>query len=124
GRAEREAEIAVSILEQCGAGPELAMAYGTLARLRGPISNDNEAILIGEKAIALARRFGTSETYIDALMTVGEARLAHGDVESGQRRVNISLRLARDAGLEDLTARAFVSLGHGFAECGRVLTAT
>lgn len=124
GRAEREAEIAVSILEQCRAGPELAMAYGTLARLRGPTSNDDEAILIGEKAIALARRFGTSETYIDALMTVGEAQLAHGDVESGQHRVNISLRLARDAGLEDLTARAFVSLGHGFAECGRVLTAT
>jgi DNA-binding CsgD family transcriptional regulator len=122
--AEQEAEAAVAILEHLPAGPELAMAYGTLARLRGPTGYDDEAILLGEQAIALAEKFGTTETYIDALMTVGEARLAHGTVEVGQRQVELSMRLSTDAGLDELTARAYISLGHGFAECGQLRVAT
>ncbi len=100
------------------------MAYGTLARPRGPTSNDDEAILLGEPAIALAEKFGTTETYVDALMTVGEAKLAHGAVESGQQQVELSMHLSRDAGLEELTARAYISLGHGFAECDQLHIAT
>jgi DNA-binding CsgD family transcriptional regulator len=122
--AECEAETAVALLEQLPAGPELAMAYGTLARLRGPTSNDDEAILLGEKAIALAETFGTTETYIDALMTVGEARLSHGAVECGQRQVELSMRLSTDAGLDELTARAYISLSHGLAECYQLHIAT
>lgn len=124
GQAEREAEAAVVLLERCEAGPELAVAYGTLARLRGPTSNVEEAILLGEKAIALAETFGTTETYIDALMTVGEAHMARGAVEFGQQRVDLSMRLSRDAGLEELTARAYICLGHGFAECDQLHAAT
>ena len=122
--AEQEAEAAVALLEHLSAGPELAMAYGTLARLRGPTSNDDEAILLGEKAIALTEKTGTTETYIDALMTVGEARLAHGAVELGQQQVELSMRLSTDAGLDELTARAYISLGHGFAECDQLRLAT
>ena len=124
GEAEHEAEAAVALLEHLPAGPELAMAYGTLARLRGPTSNDDEAIRLGEKAIALAEKTGTTETYIDALMTVGEARLAHGAVELGQQQVELSMRLSTDVGLDALTARAYISLGHGFAECDRLRIAT
>ena len=122
--AEREAEAAVALLEHFHVGPELAMAYGALARLRGPTSIDDEAILLGEQAIALAEKFGATETYIDALMTVGEAKLARGAVESGQQQVELSMRLSRDAGLDELTARAYISLGHGFAECDQLHIAT
>jgi DNA-binding CsgD family transcriptional regulator len=34
------------------------------------------------------------------------------------------MRLSSDAGLEELTARAYISLGHGFAECGQLHIAT
>jgi DNA-binding CsgD family transcriptional regulator len=123
-QAEREAEAAVALLESIPAGPELAIAYGTLARLRGPTSNVDEAIQLGGKALALAEQFGATETYIDALMTVGEAHLARRAVESGRQQVELSMRLAHDAGLEELTARAYISLGHGFAECDQLLVAS
>jgi predicted ATPase len=73
--AEREAEAAVELLERVPPGPQLAMAYGTLARLRGTTLADDDAMLLGQKAIALAERAGTVETLIDALLTVGEAKL-------------------------------------------------
>jgi ATP/maltotriose-dependent transcriptional regulator MalT len=122
--AEREAEAAVALLEQSHAGPELAMAYGTLARLRGPTSNYYEAIRLGQQAMALAEKYGSTETYIDALMSVGEAKLARGAVESGQQQVELGMHLAREAGLEELTARAYICLGHGFAESGQPSIAT
>ncbi len=122
--AEREAETAVALTRQLPAGPELAMAFGTLARLRATTRNADAAIFMGEKATALAERAGSTETLIDALMTVGEARLARGEIEAGQQLVELSMRLSTDAGLDGLTARAYISLGHGFAECGQSLTAT
>ncbi|MBA3450407.1 MAG: hypothetical protein H0T18_04260 [Chloroflexia bacterium] len=106
---EREAEAAVTLMEQFPAGPELAMAYGTLARLRGATRDAAAAIFMGERAIALAERAGSTETLIDALITVGEARLALGEIDGGQQQVEASMRLAIDAGLDGLTARAHQS---------------
>jgi DNA-binding CsgD family transcriptional regulator len=57
-------------------------------------------------------------------MTVGEARLAHGAVELGQQQVELSMRLATDVGLDELTARAYISLGHGLAKSDRVQVAS
>lgn len=118
--AEREAEAAVALMEQIAPGPELAMAYGTLARLRGTTLTDNNALLLGEKAIALAEQFGAKETHIDALLTVGEARLARGMTAQGQQQIALALRLAQEEALDGATARAFISLGYGFAECGQL----
>lgn len=121
--AEREAEAAVALMEVEKAGPELAMAYATLARLRGTTLTDNNALLLGERAIALSERVGTAETYIDALVTVGEARLARGFTEVGEQQVALALRLAKDAGLPGVAARAYISLGYGFAESGQLAVA-
>ena len=74
--ANQEAATAVAILEALPPGRELALAYGTLARLRGTTLNDAEAIDLGEPAIALAESIGAIETLADALITVGVARLA------------------------------------------------
>jgi DNA-binding CsgD family transcriptional regulator/tetratricopeptide (TPR) repeat protein len=121
--AEREAESAVALLEQLPAGPELAMAYGTLARLSGTNLYGEAAICFGEKAIALAERIGATETLIDALLTVGEAKLSRGSIPSGQEQIETAMRYSADAGLDDVTARAYLSLGYGFAELGRFATA-
>jgi DNA-binding CsgD family transcriptional regulator/tetratricopeptide (TPR) repeat protein len=122
--AEGEAEAAIELLERLEPGPELAMAYATLARLRGPMLADDEAILLGEQAIALAECMGTLETRIDALMSVGEAKLARGMIECGQQQIELSMRLSADAGLDELTARALICLGYGFATSGRFDLAT
>jgi DNA-binding CsgD family transcriptional regulator/tetratricopeptide (TPR) repeat protein len=122
--AEREAETAVALLEKLSPGPELAMAYGTLARLRGTNLYGEDAICFGEKAIALAERSGDTETLIDALLTVGEAQLSRGLTEAGQSQIETAMGLSTDAGLDEVTARAYISLGYGFAESGRFASAS
>ncbi len=122
--AEHEAEAAVALMEQHSPGAELAMALGTQARLSGISLETDDAIVLGEKAIALAEQFGATETLIDALMTVGEARLARGALEVGQEQLETSMRLSNDAGLEALTSRAYNCFGHGFAEHNQFETAT
>jgi DNA-binding CsgD family transcriptional regulator len=112
------------LMEQLPPGPELALGYGTLARLRGTTLADDEAIRLGERAVALAERVGAQETLIDAMITVGEAQLARGLFDWGSRRIEQAMRLARDDGFHGLTARGYISLGHGFAECDRLETAT
>jgi DNA-binding CsgD family transcriptional regulator len=121
--AELEAEATVALMEQLQAGPELALAYGTLARLRGTTLADGEAIQLGEMAVALAERTGATETLVDALLTVGEANLARGAIGEGRQRIELGMRLATEAGLDELTARAFICLGHGFSECAHFATA-
>ena len=122
--AEREAEAAVALMEQVADGPELAMAQATLARLLGPTLRDDEVFRLGEQAIALAQRFGDTESLIDARITVGEAMLARSKIESGLHQLDLGMRLASAAGLDGVAARAYISLGHGFAECGRSDIAT
>jgi ATP/maltotriose-dependent transcriptional regulator MalT len=58
------------------------------------------------------------------MITVGEALLARGNVAAGQRRIELSLRQAEDGGLDEVASRGYISLGYGFAECGRFVTAT
>ena len=59
-------------------GPELAMAYAVLGRLRGPTAGTAEGTAWGERAIALAEQFHAVETLADALIDVGATRLAEG----------------------------------------------
>jgi DNA-binding CsgD family transcriptional regulator len=113
--AEREAAVAVAALEALPPGSELAMAYATLARLRGTTLDDEQAIAWGERAIALAESLGATETLVDALITVGAAKLAAGD-EVGREQLERSITLATAAGLDDLTARAHANLGFGYSD--------
>lgn len=117
--AEREAETAVALMERIEPGPELALAYATLARLRGTVRRDAAAILLGEKAIATAERVGAVPTRIDALTTIGEVMLARGDVAAGRDRLALSMQLSTAAEIDGLTARTHISLGYGYSEGGR-----
>jgi DNA-binding CsgD family transcriptional regulator len=114
--ANQEAAAAVAILEALPPGRELALAYGTLARLRGTTLNDAEAIGLGERAIALAESVGANETLADALITVGVARLARGNFALGRAQLERSIALSTDAGLDELAARAYANLGFGYDE--------
>ena len=114
--AHREAAAAVALLETLAPGPELAMAYGTVARLRGTILDDAEAIAWGERAIALAEPCEAVETLVDALITVGVARLARGNFTLGLAQLERAIELAVSSGLDDLAARAYANLGFGYDE--------
>jgi DNA-binding CsgD family transcriptional regulator len=112
--ADREATAAVAILEGLPPGRELAMAYATLARLRGTTLDDDEAMALGARAIALAESLGITETLADALVTVGTATPSTD--ERGRAHLERGLQLAISAGLDDLAARAYANLGFSYEE--------
>jgi DNA-binding CsgD family transcriptional regulator len=108
--AETEGVLAVQLLEQLPPGPELAMAYSNLAQL-GMLAGDGpRAASWGERAIDLAGRLGETETLAHALNNVGTAELLR-DEAAGQAKLERSLQLALDHGLEEHAARAYTNLG-------------
>jgi hypothetical protein len=92
--AERYAADAVAVLEPLGPGPELAMAYSTLAQLHMLAFERAGAETWGGKAIALAERLGNTEILVHALTNVGTAQLGSLSVEPGRTTLERALRLA------------------------------
>ena len=107
--AEDEARLAIDLLEALSPGPELAMAYSNMAQLRMLASDRHGATHWGERAIALAERLDETEILVHALNNVGSAEMVRG-LEEGTAKLERSLRLALDAGLEEHVARAFTNL--------------
>jgi DNA-binding CsgD family transcriptional regulator len=106
---EAAAADALAVLETLPPGPELAMAYSTLAQMR-MLDHDLEGTLRwGNRAIALAEQLGETETLVHALTNVGSARYYTGD-DRGDEELKRSLRLALDRGLLDDAVQAFNNL--------------
>src|SRR6266852_5408123 len=91
--AEQYAMEAVRLLETLPPAAELAMAYSNRARLSMTANDYTEAMLWGERAIALAESLGDAETLVHALNTVGTAQL-YTQEEQGRAKLERSLRLA------------------------------
>lgn len=113
--AERQATAAIETLAALPPGPELALAYGALARIRATVLDHAAAITWGERAIALAERLGAHQILIGALITVGVTRHSDGE-EQGRQQLERARHLASTAGIETLVARAIHNLGIGFGE--------
>ena len=107
--AEDEARFAIDLLEDLSPGPELAMAYSNMAQLRMLASDRHGATHWGERAIALAERLDETEILVHALNNVGSAEMVRG-LDEGTAKLERSLVLALDAGLEEHVARAFTNL--------------
>jgi DNA-binding CsgD family transcriptional regulator/Tfp pilus assembly protein PilF len=126
---ERYAAAAVTTLEQLGPGPGLAMAYSNLSQLRMLADDHTEALQWGEKAIALARRFGDRDAEMHALNNVGTVLAWIGEVAEGRVRLAQSLDMALADDAHEHAARAYTNLGahylhnRSFAEADRYLQA-
>jgi DNA-binding CsgD family transcriptional regulator len=107
--AEREARLAVELLEPLTPGPELAMAYSNVAQLRMLARDEPGATEWGRRAIELAERLGDTAILTHALNNVGTARSRQG-LPDGQAMLDRSLELALAAGLEEHVARAYTNL--------------
>ena len=108
--AEREAHRAVEVLEQLAEGPELAMACSNVSQLRMLASDVAGARHWGTRAIEIAERTGTPETVLHALANIGTAELQAG-LDEGTEKLERSLRLAQEAGMEEHVARAHSNIG-------------
>lgn len=108
--AEEAARTALDLLRELPPGRELAMAYSNMAQLRMLADETQAAIDFGERAIALAEDLGETETLVHALNNVGTAE---ANVGGDTGRLERSLELALEAGLEEHVARAYTNLGAG-----------
>ncbi len=113
--AEAEAGRAVALLEALPPGRELAMAYSNVAQLRMLAGDVDGAEQWGARAIALAERCEAPEVLAHALNNVGTAELVAGRPE-GAGKLERSLAIALEHGMEEHVARAYTNLGSTLTE--------
>jgi DNA-binding CsgD family transcriptional regulator/tetratricopeptide (TPR) repeat protein len=107
--ARREALRAIELLEPLPPGPELAMAYSNMSQLSMLEDDRAETVAWGGRAIELAERLDSGEILVHALTNVGTAELRSGEAE-GRAKLERSLALALEAGLQEHAARAYTNL--------------
>jgi DNA-binding CsgD family transcriptional regulator len=106
---ERTGREAVALLEGCPPGRELAAAYGNLAMLALNVNDHEAAASAGARGLELAEQVGYTEVVVHTLNTIGTNELIQGDA-SGREKLERSLRLAQEAGLEEHIGRAYIHL--------------
>ena len=105
----------VALLEPLGPSVQLAKAYRGQAHLRMLNRDCAEAVVLGERSIALAEQISDTVTIIDANITVGAALLVAGD-NDGEHYLLRSLEMARAIGLETSVSGSYRQLGSAFGE--------
>ncbi len=108
-QADTHAIDAVRVLEALPPGDELAMAYSNKAQLHALAEEAPLAVQWGERALGLAEGLGNVEVVAHALNNVGTALWFHGEAE-GARKLERSLALSLEHGLEEHAARAYCNL--------------
>jgi DNA-binding CsgD family transcriptional regulator/tetratricopeptide (TPR) repeat protein len=108
--ARQEARRAVELLEREALSRELAMAYSNAAQLSMLAGDVDGAADSGGRAIALAERLGATEILVHALNNVGCAEMSV-NIPDGEAKLERSLALALQDGLEEHVARAYTNLG-------------
>jgi DNA-binding CsgD family transcriptional regulator len=98
---------AVEVLEAVPPGPQLAMAYSNLSQLH-MLAGEDTAIEWGERAIALARRFGDLDTELHARVNVASKRMEH-DFERGGAELEHVHAAAAAAGFSDHATRSLAN---------------
>ncbi len=113
--ARATAEEAISVLERLPPGPELAMAYATMAQLHKDAANVDGALSWGSRAYELAERVDALEARIHALNTIGTTELLAGR-PGGLEKLERSLALSEQFDLPTHVGRALVHFVQAAAE--------
>ena len=107
--AEARAREAVALLEQFPAGRELAMAYSAMSSVCMNAEDAEGTYTWGARALQLAQQIDDAEVLIHTLNNRGTMELLRG-VPDGRQKLERSLELAQDAGMEEHVGRAFIHL--------------
>ena len=109
--AAQAADEATATLVGVPEGTAHAAMYGLQACFRLLRGDPFEAVIGGERAIALAERLGDLEFTLRGLNTVGEAWMQGGEEERGRTELERALRLAQETNREGLVAVTLANLG-------------
>jgi class 3 adenylate cyclase/tetratricopeptide (TPR) repeat protein len=107
--AAEAAQQALTVLDQLPPGPELAMAYATMAQLCKDADDTDGAVVWATQALDLSQRLADAGTVVHALNTIGTTELLAG-IPDGLEKLERSLELAEQEGLTEHVGRAFVHL--------------
>jgi DNA-binding NarL/FixJ family response regulator/tetratricopeptide (TPR) repeat protein len=114
GGQSREADVsiraAVEILEALPESRELCVAYSGMAMVCMNADDAEGTFKYGPMAMALAERFRDNETLVHVLNTLGTMEMLQGAIESGREKLDRSLELALEAGLDEHVGRAYLNL--------------
>jgi DNA-binding CsgD family transcriptional regulator/tetratricopeptide (TPR) repeat protein len=108
-RARTTSAAAVELLESITPGSNLALAYARLAQLWMMVRNFQQAVELGERALALGDQLSEESVVVHVLNTIGTAEACLGSDE-GFEKIEESLRRARAADLEEDIGRALNNL--------------
>ena len=103
------ARAAAELVEGDGPSFELGAAYRSLASIHMNAEEGEQAIEIATRALDMSLRLDDTRTRVNALNTIGCARLHAGD-ESGYALVEESIRLAKAHGMDAQVARGLCNL--------------
>jgi DNA-binding CsgD family transcriptional regulator/tetratricopeptide (TPR) repeat protein len=103
------AEEAIEVLTEAGDAVALALAVSNQAQLYALAGRHDEAIEVGQRAIAMAQSLNDPGLLSHALNNVGMALWDKGDAQ-GEVLLQQSLRVARDAGQTEHAFRAAVNI--------------
>jgi DNA-binding CsgD family transcriptional regulator/tetratricopeptide (TPR) repeat protein len=116
--AELIARESASLLERFPPTRELAMAFSTLSSAAMNAEDAEGTLTWGNRALDLARRMDDVETLAHVLNNIGTMQSLKG-LPEGFEKLEQSLALAQEAGLEDHVGRAFIHLGWVIARTRR-----
>lgn len=116
--AQQASQHALDLLQSLPPSAELAAAERTQAHLLMLNRDCAEAVVWGQRAIALAQHFNDAGVLARAYTTVGAALLLQED-ERGYEYLTQCLALAREIGWEFGIANAYANLGMAFCETHR-----
>jgi DNA-binding CsgD family transcriptional regulator len=107
GDAEPITRRAISILEELPPSRELAVAYASASSVAMNAEDAANTVSWGNKALELAEHFDDVESTVYVVNTVGTMEALRGS-PGGFAKLERSLSLALDAGLEDHVGRAYI----------------
>ncbi len=111
--AMRHANAAIEVLQTFHGTPDLAMAFSNVSQLHMVASDSDDAVLWGEKAIAIAEDLHDNAVLAHALNNVGTALMDQHNPR-GQAMLERSLSISRCHQLHEHTARAYTNLASNF----------
>jgi DNA-binding CsgD family transcriptional regulator len=109
GLAEDAGSQAVVVLEELPPGRELGLAYGSVAFLCMQADDADEARSWAARALELGERLDDAEIVVRGLGVIGAVDLLAG-ASDAMETLELSLRMAEQAGLDDELATTYVNL--------------
>ncbi len=112
--ADKVGREALALLEQFSDTHELAMAYSNLSSLCMNAEDSEGTLAWGTRAMELAQRLDDREVLVHVLNNIGTMEVLTGAPE-GSKKLERSIELAEQAGLEEHAGRGYINLAWALA---------